>query len=382
MPELGMAIGLLRACGIVRGGNVLESNVAMRSFTGLTVITVVFLVAASLLIACNRTVPRKARHAFLLCLGVLTILALIDWFVYYTNGIMPELRSLHILLVFITFSIAPFLPVFIAQTIHPVRSVKWIIALLLVHVAIEVVNIFDGFVFWVDETNLYHRGPLYSVYMAAFFIAAIYLVVQTIRVGRAYQTVQSIVIFGILACMFSGVIMQIFDIDVRMTWPAASMAVILYFLFYSDMVLRTDALTKLLNRRSFEDALEHPTFPCIAVIIDVDNFKNVNDTYGHAYGDKCLKSLAQMIRRSFGGAGLCYRTGGDEFAVIMTKRLDDVEQLSGDLKHHVAEMKREDSRLPGVSIGYAPASATGSDIHEAFRIADQSMYEAKWTERN
>ena len=94
----------------------LVSDVAMRSFTGLTVVTVVFLVASGLLIACNRTVDRKARHAFLTCLGTLACLALIDWFVYYTNGQMPELRFLHTILVAITFASAPFLPVLIARS--------------------------------------------------------------------------------------------------------------------------------------------------------------------------------------------------------------------------------------------------------------------------
>lgn len=355
------------------------ADVAMRSFTGLTVITVVFLIASGLLIACNRTVDRKARRAFIACLAVLTCLTLNDWFLYYTNGQMPELSLLHTLLVTISFSIAPFLPVFIANTLSPSRHVKWMLVLLIAQVVIEVVNIFGGFVFWVDETNLYHRGPMYWVYMAAFFIASAYLVVQTIRVGRAYQTFQSAVVFGILACMFSGVIMQIFDIDVRMTWPAASMAVVLYFLFYSDTILRTDVMSKLLNRRSFDYALEHPSLPCVAVIVDIDDFKIVNDTYGHAYGDVCIEHVAQMIRRSFGSAGLCYRTGGDEFAVIMTKRLDEAETLAAELKGLVADAQREDNRMPSVSVGYAAASADGLNIHEAFRIADQSMYDVKRT---
>lgn len=353
------------------------TDVAMRSFTGLTVITLVFLAAGVLLIAFNRTVDRKDRRAFMTCLGMLACLALIDWFVYCTNGQMPELCLLHTLLVTFSFSIAPFLPVFIADTLSPNRKVKWMYVVLIAQVIIEVVNIFGGFVFWVDETNLYHRGPLYIIYLGTFFISAAYLFIQTIRVSHDYQTFHVTVVLGILACMFSGIIMQMFDIDVRMTWPAASMATILYFLFYSDMILRTDVMSRLLNRRYFEYTLDHPPLPCIAVIVDIDDFKNVNDTHGHAFGDVCIQRVAAMIRRVYGSAGLCYRTGGDEFAVIMTKRLDEAESLAADLRRLAAEAQREDDRMPGVSVGYAPASDDGNNIHEAFRIADESMYDAK-----
>ena len=364
------------------GRNMLVDSVAMRSFTGLTVITVVFLIAGALLIACNRTVDRKARRIFIICLAALVCLALFDWYTYYTNGWLPEHRWLHTIVVTITFAGAPFLPLLIAQTIYPDRRIRWVVALLIIQALIEVVNVFGGFIFWVDETNLYHRGSMYWIYMAAYTVSSIYLIIATIRLSRAYQTAQAFVVFGIIACMFTGIIIQIFDIDVRMTWPAVSMSVILYFLFYSDMVLRTDALTMLLNRRSFQDALDHPPLPSIAVIVDIDDFKNVNDTHGHPYGDACLTRIAHMIRRSFSSAGLCYRTGGDEFAVIMSKRLDDVELLSAELKRLIANAQREDGRMPSVSIGYAPASADGLDIHEAFRVADQSMYRVKRTGRD
>lgn len=355
----------------------LELFDSAREFTGLTVITVLFLIAASLLILRNRTVSRQARKAFFWVTIILMCITLIDWFIYITDGSRPELAILHTLLVTATFIVVPAIPVVIANVLLPERHVQWIMLLLLANAALQLANIFGGFIFWVDETNTYHRGFLYILYMAIYTFTALYLVIESIRAARAFQAGFFTGIFGILVCMFAGVIIQIVDSNVRMTWPAVSMAVVLYFMFYSDMILRSDALTKLLNRRSFDDALAKPPLPCVIVIIDVNDFKSVNDTYGHSFGDECLQRVAVGIRRYFGSSGYCYRTGGDEFAVIMTKRLDEVEAIANELREAGVRAREEDDRIPTVSVGYATASEHGLSIKEALQAADESMYDMK-----
>ncbi len=350
---------------------------AMREFTGMTVITVVFLATAAILVGSNRTVSRLARNAFLAVIIELICIALADWFVYVTNGSYPELRGVHIALVAATFIIVPTIPITIAQTIFPDRSVKWMMVLIGIHTVLQIANIFGGFIYWVDESNMYYRGPLYSVYMAVYSITALYLVVESIRAGRVYQSVNPVALVAIFICMMTGVAIQIVDYTVRMTWPAVSVAVVLYFLFYADMVTRTDALTKLLNRRSYEEALAKPPLPCVVVAIDVNDFKSVNDTHGHAFGDECLERIAQMIRHVFGGAGLCYRTGGDEFVVIMTKRLAEVDALTAEMQNASLAEQQRDSRMPGVAVGYAAASKDCPDIEAVLEAADQAMYQEK-----
>lgn len=359
----------------------LEQIGTIREFTGLTAITVVFLVAAALLIARNRTVDLRARRAFLGITITLAFIALADWFMYLTNGIDPELRMVHVVLLAATFTVAPAIPIVISHIVFPGRYVRLVMGLLLVHAAFQLGNIVGGYVFWVDDANVYHRGVLYPVYMAMYTFSALYLVVASVRAGRVYQAVHIAVVFGILACMLTGVVIQVFLPDVRMTWPSVSMAVVLYFLFYSDMMLRNDALTKLLNRRSFEDALTRPPLPSMAVIIDIDDFKHVNDTHGHAYGDECLRRVAQGIRRTFGTAGLCYRTGGDEFAVIMTKRLDEVDAIAAELQRLGEVARAQDDRLPTVSVGYAAADADCTDFSAVFKAADEAMYAMKRTQK-
>ena len=350
---------------------------AMRGFTGMTIVTVVFLVAASLVTAYNRTVSREARNVFLGCFITLICISVIDWFTYLIDGTMPELRYLNAVLTALTFTVAPPLPIMVANTICPGKIPKWVHAMLVFNALLELSSIVFGFVFWVDANNTYHRNALYPLYMAIYTVSSLYLVVKTFKAARIYQATQIVTVLAILACMFTGIIIQVFDAEVRMTWPAVSMAVVLYFDMYSDMVLRTDALTTLLNRRSFEDVVEKPPLPCVVVLFDVNDFKKINDTYGHAIGDECLVRIAAAIRRIFSATGLCYRMGGDEFAVIVKRRLDRVDTLIGNFDALIAEERRKDERLPGVSVGYCKADENCEDIQDVFKVADESMYQHK-----
>ena len=117
------------------------------------------------------------------------------------------------------------------------------------------------------------------------------------------------------------------------------------------------------------------------MVIDVDDFKHVNDTYGHAYGDECLSTIATCIRRTFGMAAWCYRTGGDEFAVMLTRRLDEADAFAVSLKAAVARVRAEDERMPSVSVGYAAANATCTDFEAVVEAADKAMYESKRQEK-
>ena len=88
-----------------------------------------------------------------------------------------------------------------------------------------------------------------------------------------------------------------------------------------------DALTDLLNRGSFEkvlDIYENGESPFAMILLDVDTFKFVNDTYGHAMGDKILKEVASLLKRTFRSIDYICRIGGDEFAIVMVEMTSDL----------------------------------------------------------
>ena len=352
-------------------------DLTLMNFAGFTLITLLFLIASIILILSNRTIDRQARKVFLISCAALFFIALVDWFNFSFSRQFPSLGWFQALTTMITFCVAPAIPIAIAQTIFPERHVRILYTVLAVHALLEVASLFGGYIFWVDSTNTYHRGPLYVLYMATYIMSAIYLSVESIRAGRTYQSANVTSILAILGVMFAGVGVQVANGSIRTTWPAVSMAVFLYFQFYADMILRTDALTKLLNRRSYEEFLGNPTLPCTVIVIDVNDFKHVNDSFGHAYGDECLSVIASNILRAYGEAGLCYRTGGDEYTVMLTKQQDNVSALGEDLQQRMKKSQQRDDRIPGVSVGYAMADGRERSLQDAINEADHNMYEVK-----
>ena len=94
--------------------------------------------------------------------------------------------------------------------------------------------------------------------------------------------------------------------------------VILGYAYYSELLEQHDTLTSLFNRRAYGQHLPRLASQDYGTIIlfDVDDFKQINDRYGHQYGDTCLKIVATSILTAFSKVRFCYRIGGDEFSVL------------------------------------------------------------------
>lgn len=156
----------------------------------------------------------------------------------------------------------------------------------------------------------------------------------------------------------------------------------------------TDALTGLANRSVFQsryreivcDSLNHG-FASALVLIDLDRFKEMNDTFGHAAGDACLCEVAMRLRRAFHNAGLVARIGGDEFAMILTAPVAPA-QIARVLQETVVMLCRplfwNGLRLDiGASIGAALVGRPHRRrITKLFAEADSALYDAKTAGRN
>ena len=157
----------------------------------------------------------------------------------------------------------------------------------------------------------------------------------------------------------------------------------------------TDPLTGLRNRRYFEDFLRSELARidryggvCSVAILDVDHFKNYNDTLGHLAGDAVLRQLAGVLREEMRVSDVVSRIGGEEFGLILvnTDRAEAravIERLHGRI--HAHPFPREDVQ-PGrqltVSTGIASCPADGTDYEELVGRADQALYAAKQAGRN
>ncbi|MEV6303603.1 GGDEF domain-containing protein [Actinoplanes sp. NPDC051861] len=146
-----------------------------------------------------------------------------------------------------------------------------------------------------------------------------------------------------------------------------------------------DALTGAANRRAFDDRLAgtadeaaHGGRPLALVMIDVDHFKSINDTWGHATGDRALRTVAEALRDSASGNDhLVARLGGDEFAVLLRAGPYEAIRYAEQARTLVEAARDLPCGPPRLSIGVAvvPDHATGAE--DLQRVADAALYRAK-----
>ena len=146
-----------------------------------------------------------------------------------------------------------------------------------------------------------------------------------------------------------------------------------------------DALTGLFNRGAYDMLMESVDTSHIALlIIDVDCFKSINDTYGHAVGDRVLKRVAEVLHESFRSVDIICRFGGDEFVVVMTRVNGSMAQLVTNKINRANEiLSNPKDDLPPVtlSVGVAFSDRTKPQ-GDIFTDADTALYRVKQNGRN
>jgi diguanylate cyclase (GGDEF)-like protein len=171
----------------------------------------------------------------------------------------------------------------------------------------------------------------------------------------------------------------------------------LHLLAEAERQSMTDALTGLYNRRSLDQLLirevalaERHAHSLAVVMVDIDHFKLINDTHGHAAGDHMLKSFADCVRMTLRKTDLAFRYGGDEFVVALPQTtIAQAEQVMGKLRQAfgAVDFSHAITRLqspPTLSMGVTERAAATNvlTMPQLLSAADQALYAAKNGSRN
>jgi diguanylate cyclase (GGDEF)-like protein len=150
----------------------------------------------------------------------------------------------------------------------------------------------------------------------------------------------------------------------------------------------TDGLTKLLLRRPLIERLEgelrralQTQTPLSFILLDIDHFKSVNDTYGHPAGDKVLREIAQLVKKRVRDVDLCGRYGGEEFAVLLPATDLKGAKLVGEriregVRAEPFELRGEHKTIT-ISLGVATCPQDATHVEELIKKADEALYRSK-----
>lgn len=351
----------------------------MKTYFCSMLLTQLSLLALIVLVTKNKSLRNNKKLGIILASSLIMICALTEFLGVLLEEAAPTFRTLLILVKFTEFCLAPIIPIAFAAAFYPIKSLKTAFIPSGIHVIVEIASLFGGFIFYIDDNDVYHHGKAYFVYYIFVLLSTLYLSRTVAKYGTRFQNRNTLSLLMILTFILVGVVAHIIDREIRIVWLTVGIGMILFYIYYCNMVYQIDALTGLLNRRAFEVHRASLQRRAYILMLDVNNFKDINDRYGHNFGDLCLKNVASAILKVYQKSGLCYRIGGDEFSVIIDRKIDfcRIEDLNALFEHELSVNNSGAFRMPPVAIGYALYEPGKTTVADVVHQADALMYQDK-----
>ncbi len=291
-------------------------------------------------------------------------------------------RTVNLVFNAVGFGISPFVPLLMAKAFERQKSRAELLYYFPAAINLILASLSPayGFIYHYSAVNEYFRGPFFSYYVFSYLFGIGSFLIGTLRQLNVYQNKNKAVLLGLVLLTLVGTGFQIVWPGILSTWPTVTLVIILSYTYYNELLEVHDVMTNVYNRRAYAQHLLRFVKGGRGAIIlfDVDDFKQVNDGYGHLYGDNCLQLIAGHIRDSFAPVGLAYRIGGDEFSVLSSCMAEkNLLRAEADFLEKMAQARSSDPRIPWVSFGHAFYDSAVLNIDEAITKADQQLFRHK-----
>ena len=345
----------------------------------LTTIDLFVLGFMSLLTKLSESLNKKQKRGFLLAFALIACISVLEVITIVVDGAPTGCRWLNILSNYLGFGLTPAVALCLVYVLDKKsiirRGFKAAVCCEGAYLLFLAATLPYGLVFSVSRENLYARGAYFYIYVAMYYAAMLYLMVATVRTAAAFQNRSRTLIYPLTLFLGAETVIQIALPSLHVTWLCVTLLSVLYYIYCSEMWNQLDALTGLLNQNSYLNrTAEMRRSGGVLVVFDVDDFKQINDRYGHLQGDVCLAEIGRCIKKAYARCGYCYRIGGDEFCVLM-ENADREAQCAQEFVRQLEQRRKAVDFLPTVSFGSAPF--LGEDVLAVKNRADREMYRYK-----
>ena len=264
------------------------------------------------------------------------------------------------------------------------KKMIWYALPAIIMVIFSFISLLGEGIFYIDSLNVYHRGRFFFVHpliLYGYFIAVIVIVLKNAKNIPASDRMPLLFIPIFPAI---GGLIQVLVYGVLLTWPSAVLSLLIVYLFVQSKIIAIDPLTSLLNRRAFYHKVNELNKPktdkagLAGLMIDINHFKSINDTYGHHTGDAVLIHVGKVFKKVFDSKTPMYRIGGDEFFIIINvKNEQELDKKIAKLTKEMNENQPFDFYV-NLSIGKALYDQKRFQDFDSFIIhLDQLMYRHK-----
>ena len=312
---------------------------------------------------------KKTTIRMYILVGSVFLLSILVFAEFYIAD-MAKYKEIRNVMIAIRYSAVPLIIALLIFAL--VKRLRWFIFIpAIALVVVNIVSIFTGIVYSIDENNVFHRGPLGFlpfIMVGLYSILLIYLLIK-----QCNKRPMEIVYIAFLAfALGSGVLLPfILHNDFASIFcTIIAVALFSYFEFSVLQLTKKDSLTGLLNRHAyFADVNNDPKSITAIISIDMNGLKKINDTIGHAAGDEALVTLSMCFIKPLKNKQSGYRIGGDEFIIVCRKTSkEDVLKIVEQIRENVAKTEYS------CAIGYSFNLDGNKPISDLLKESDEMMY--------
>ena len=346
----------------------------------INILSIVTLVILLRWVSTDIMMPQRKKVYFVYCIILTMIIVAAELGCLLTDNTIPENRRLSIFFNMLGFSLSSFVFIMESNFYYVEKNILYYVPPI-INLVMTLASPYFGWIFFIKEDCSYHRGKFFIVYLIVFLYSVIFSLGKKLYVSKNYPVYfrKRIIESGVV--MVIGIIIQVVLPQYHTTWMIITIYLVLYYALSCQMGSLMDGLTGLLNRTAFNKQMEHLKFDTnrttVLFMIDINDFKLINDTRGHTYGDFYLREIGKIMKTVFSINAQIFRFGGDEFSVILSMKLGDsidsyVDKLDAILKNK----QTEDEDFPDLAVGYS-IFEENTNIRDTIDLADNNMYENK-----